>query len=597
MFRRARHMSKKAFCEVWSYVRHPRKISRLLWSIPKLIWRSAYTTWDGKTITYGHLVLLIIWLVANVVIDLDWRLLTPLGPPAKRAALAAILNLIPVVLGGRTCHVADFLGISLQFYYLLHHWMARISLLQSFVHAGIHIRLQESWTTMSGMGVAAVLLFIIITFLSIFYVRRKYTVAFIWCHRILACSLLGFLLAHLWLVYPLDRRIAGIILLCVIGISTLLTFYRWLRLQKAQVDISRCHLTVRGPHAEEEIYTGATRVKIRPPRDTPIYPGAYFYVFNEHDLFWRRCLGTPMVVYEWTTSTSSSVNKCSASDLTFLMEDHPSLAPLLPGTRLTIDGPYGRNLRLDRYDQVFLLAEGIGIASVISFAFTLAHRRLHDREKKPSVAGGSHEQLFLDKTRRVTLIWAMEENSQLEWARTEINRLMKLDPLSKLLHVWLYQPKEPDPTLSFPRLEEVQKKLEACDEFPKHCRVTYAPKNCWSEVLRQQLTGAMETSPGTIAAAVCGTPAFRHMARDIINEHARAKFYELEHQPMPRQKPAIVLSDDMSRQLSVQYRDPPANHRVVQQVTQLNTEESMSVSVIVEEEYEMRSMSQKRQLA
>jgi hypothetical protein len=137
-----------------------------------------------------------------------------------------------------------------------------------------------------------------------------------------------------------------------------------------------------------------------------------------------------MAVYEWMPSSGlfRSDGKTIASELTFLVEDHPSLAPLPPRTRLTIDGPYGRDLRLERYDNVFLLAEGIGIASVIPFASTLARRRLLDSKKKESVLRGSDEQLYLDRTRRLTLIWAMEENFQLEWARDEIYKLMELDP-------------------------------------------------------------------------------------------------------------------------------------------------------------------------
>lgn len=144
----------KLFRKVWAYIRHPRKFLRLAGKTSKLILRSAYTNCDGKTITYGHLVLLVIWITANVVFDLDLKWLSPLGPPARRAGLAAVLNLIMVILGGRTCYIADLFGISLQFYYLLHHWMARVAFLQSLVHAGIRVRQQERWTSVSGIGMA-----------------------------------------------------------------------------------------------------------------------------------------------------------------------------------------------------------------------------------------------------------------------------------------------------------------------------------------------------------------------------------------------------------------------------------------------------------
>ncbi|KAL6410012.1 hypothetical protein AUP68_06421 [Ilyonectria robusta] len=300
---------------------------------------------------------------------------------------------------------------------------------------------------------------------------------FVWCHKALAYLSLGFLLAHLWLVHPLDRRIAGIVLLSITAISLLIMLHRWFRRQKAQADVTKCLLIEKEPDTEEtadkktnskglaKIDTGAARVKFRLPTDIPIYPGAYFYIFYHQESFWRRHLGVPMMVYTWPMSNPTywPDGKSSVSELTFLVEDRPCLAPLLSGrkTSITIDGPYGRDLRLDRYDNVFLLAEGIGIAAVIPFAFALAHRRQYDRLTKRSPFPGSdrqltspsqtdmatahtttpttsvlerteedHRRLHLDKTRRVTLIWAMEESSQLEWARDEINRLMNLDPLS-----------------------------------------------------------------------------------------------------------------------------------------------------------------------
>ncbi|KAL5597835.1 hypothetical protein FOBRF1_011628 [Fusarium oxysporum] len=580
----------KLFRKVWAYIRHPRKFLRLAGKTSKLILRSAYTNCDGKTITYGHLVLLLIWITANVVFDLDLKWLSPLGPPAKRAGLASVLNLIMVILGGRTCYIADLFGISLQFYYLLHHWMARVAFLQSLVHAGIRVRQQERWTSVSGIGMASGLIFIFINLSSVYYVRKKHIVSFIWCHRLLGCAFLGLLLAHLWLV---ESPTAAVIMLCIAGISVLSMLYRWARSQKAQVGVSRCCLEIKSPRVQAMVDTQATRVTFRLPRDTAIYPGAYFYIFNEHEPFWRRYLGTPMAVYDWTSSKLSS-NEDFASELVFLVEDSPSQTPLLQNNRLAIDGPYGRNLRLEKYDHVFLLAEGIGIASVLPFASALARRRLYDNERKASAASGSNERLYLDRTRRVTLIWAMEQNSQLEWARHEIDQLMNLDPKSKFLHVWLYQPTEPDHRHVFPRLAEVQQELETCKSFPKHCKISYVPENRWSEALRHQLSGAMETAPGTKAAAMCGTPAFRTIVENITKEYPRVDLYGLEHQPVRRRKPIVALSEDVGRQLAPEHHALPVLPPI-QHTTHLHTEGSLSGSIIVEE-YEMRSMSRKRQL-
>ncbi|RSL89657.1 hypothetical protein CEP52_014849 [Fusarium oligoseptatum] len=414
------------------------------------------------------------------MIVMNWKWLSPLGPPGRRAALAAVLNLIPVILGGRTCHIADFLGLSLQFYYLVHHWLARLALLQTLVHAGIYIRQQERWTVQSGMGLAAMLLFMLITCSSIFYIRKRHEVMFVWCHKALAYLSLSFLLAHLWLV-PLDRHIAGI---------------------EPDTEQMAGGINLK---ASTKIDTGAYRVKFRLPTDIRIYPGAYFYIFYNQKSFWRRQLGVPMMVYTWSMpdQTYWSDGKSLVSELTFLVEDRPSLAPLFLGTSITIDGPYGRDLRLDEYDHVFLLAEGIGISAVIPFAFALASRRQHDRLQKQSAHGSeartANRQLHLDKTRRVTLIWAMNEGSQLEWAREEINRLMDLDPKCALLHIVVYHPALDDPTK--PSLNNVQRELESSNKFLRHCKLIGVPENRWGERMNFQMKESMETSPGSIATA------------------------------------------------------------------------------------------------
>lgn len=63
-----------------------------------------------------------------------------------RSGMMASINLIPLFLGGRTNILANFLGISLHSYYLAHHWIGRIVIIQSFLHAGLAISSGIPWT-------------------------------------------------------------------------------------------------------------------------------------------------------------------------------------------------------------------------------------------------------------------------------------------------------------------------------------------------------------------------------------------------------------------------------------------------------------------
>lgn len=71
----------------------------------------------------------------------------------KRAALMAIINMVPLFLGGRTNPVADALGISIQSYYFAHNWIGRVFILEAMLYSIIVLTLRPrpGPTTTSGI--------------------------------------------------------------------------------------------------------------------------------------------------------------------------------------------------------------------------------------------------------------------------------------------------------------------------------------------------------------------------------------------------------------------------------------------------------------
>ena len=55
----------------------------------------------------------------------------------RRSAVVAATNMVPLFLGGRTNLVADFLRVPLSTYYIFHHWIGRIAILQCILHSVI----------------------------------------------------------------------------------------------------------------------------------------------------------------------------------------------------------------------------------------------------------------------------------------------------------------------------------------------------------------------------------------------------------------------------------------------------------------------------
>jgi hypothetical protein len=63
-----------------------------------------------------------------------------------RSGTMAAANLVPLFLGGRTNTLANFMGISLHTYYLAHHWIGRVVVVQSIIHVAFSIAAGTPWT-------------------------------------------------------------------------------------------------------------------------------------------------------------------------------------------------------------------------------------------------------------------------------------------------------------------------------------------------------------------------------------------------------------------------------------------------------------------
>jgi len=78
----------------------------------------------------------------------------------SRSGMMASINLIPLFFGGRTSTLANFLGISLHTYYLAHHWIGRVVILQGLLHVGLVVASGMPWTfnssQISGISVRSI---------------------------------------------------------------------------------------------------------------------------------------------------------------------------------------------------------------------------------------------------------------------------------------------------------------------------------------------------------------------------------------------------------------------------------------------------------
>ena len=174
-----------------------------------------------------------------------------------------------------------------------------------------------------------------------------------------------------------------------------------------------------------------TSLRLTMNRPVRIFPGCYFYIFFRRPLpFYNLLHGYPMMLL-W--SEPGQFSKGRATELSFLISQkgHHRL-PLehtRKGNSVRLDGPYGKDLRLQEYENVLLVAKGMGITGILPFALHLAGRQRHDDKARDPGARlrDSDEAVFRDLTRNVDVFWWLEHNGQENWVRDQLRALQELN--------------------------------------------------------------------------------------------------------------------------------------------------------------------------
>lgn len=117
-------------------------------------------SWSSSTITVPDAVLLSIFLAANTLLSID----------VPNIANLAILNMLPLYLGGRTSILADYLGIPLPIYQFAHNWLARVFATQTLLHSGLRFSQATGGGKIAGLTTAGLIIASLLT--SFLPIRR-----------------------------------------------------------------------------------------------------------------------------------------------------------------------------------------------------------------------------------------------------------------------------------------------------------------------------------------------------------------------------------------------------------------------------------------
>lgn len=212
-------------------------------------------------------------------------------------------------------------------------------------------------------------------------------------------------------------------------------------------------------------------------RPLRIPPGSYFHAFvtGSYGVGFRS-----YALMAMPSRPTPSIMSEGIQDLTFVLAIQPlpkTIRKLTVGQKLWLDGPYGPTLAPEARENVVLVAEGIGILGVLPIALHIATRKLHDMQNgqaslrfeipkaellaaeaelseneqrqmpadhasmtslKEKIAGlkqrlasdktTERNRPFRDLTRKITILWVLDDNSQVRWVDEQIHTLQNLDP-------------------------------------------------------------------------------------------------------------------------------------------------------------------------
>ncbi|KAI3322905.1 hypothetical protein HD806DRAFT_544961 [Xylariaceae sp. AK1471] len=409
------------------------------------------------SMTRFHAVLVSLYASANITVL--FLFLRDATETQHRSAVLAVANLSPLFFVGHTNTLSDWLGLSTAVHLLGHRTIGVVAIFHAFVHTAIALKMQLhfSYVTYSGLVAAGALLCILIISLVRLRIRVNH-----WVHELLGLTVLGGLLWH----FVLLSSPSLVTKTAVVAAPAFCLLSAILRICKVLLFRSTVRVT--------EIYFDDTKaanfiVSTKKPMDIP--PGKYFYVFMAGSSRLR------FHSYPLMAIPSSLATLQEDSEVMFCATNPPSsIRGLKVRQKLWLDGPYGPDLHLETYENLVLVAQGIGILGVLPIAIYIARRKWQDAQRieaaarfdalkaelqeaeterskeeqnyrlrdqvywaqlkdkiadlhhKLQAGSSSREPCFRDLTRRITILWLLDNNSQERWVGKQIQLLQEIDP-------------------------------------------------------------------------------------------------------------------------------------------------------------------------
>lgn len=290
---------------------------------------------------------------------------------ADRSGILAFGNLPIIFLFGTRNNILMWLtGFNLATFIALHKWIGRIMIINSLIHSLCYL----AYSILTGSfdiwnlqlyykcGIAAMVILIILFFMSLGYMRNHYYEVFLYTHIILA---IGFMVAcwkHVenlgwknWLIISVSlwiiERLARVICLLING-GTL---------------SSRLQLFENHHNPEDDLI----RVSIKKSKFTMSpKPGQFFFVYFMHPLiFWQS---HPFTVIEEGDGKNIVVVLKPKHGASRVLYNSLVKAGGTLDMKIALEGPYGHSAPIQHADNIVLFAAGTGIPGPLYHAMAIS---------------------------------------------------------------------------------------------------------------------------------------------------------------------------------------------------------------------------------
>ncbi|KAK9457089.1 ferric reductase NAD binding domain-containing protein [Dipodascopsis uninucleata] len=375
-----------------------------------------------------------------------------------------------MIFASRNNFLSAVTGWSFSTFNFYHKWLGRLA----FVHASIHAimwsldygaQLPLAYTSpYIRWGAVATIAGALIVILAWYPIRRYYYEVFKYVHIVLAIFFIVGSWYHVVLVELGYQQ-------WLIVAFALWAFDRALRI--ARIFVNGCRKDATVEIVDEDVF----RISIDYKTPTNIYPGSYIYIhFLLPTVFYQS---HPFTAYpEYGGSSKIVVVGKVQAGMTRTIERAVTRAGGSMKLKVLLDGPYGESKNLNRFDSVLLIAGGVGITGLLSVVLPL---------------------LKSAKSVRISVIWAVREQSALKWISPEIQYLCSNKNLDFNIYISGSLPEES----KVESAESINEKDSI--EIPN---ITRSRPNITEEIAK-----FVRSSDGSVAVFCCGPAAMNDEAR------------------------------------------------------------------------------------